>query len=131
MRARRWDSLNVNGIAVSSPGVARRNKKTAASTDVVFAGGPADLATRVAVVPWLCVTVFRRLCSEQRNLFSAASPRPAIRDADPFWINPGLAGATIVAAPPQGAQVVQASGAREPVLGRSDQPCEPHFGADG
>src|SRR2546423_3864476 len=30
------------------------------------AGGPADLATCVALVPWLCVTVFRRLCSEQR-----------------------------------------------------------------
>jgi hypothetical protein len=30
-----------------------------------FAGGSADVATRVAVVPWLCVTAFRRLCSEQ------------------------------------------------------------------
>jgi len=32
-----------------------------------FAGGPADLATYVALVPWLCDTVFRRLCSEQRS----------------------------------------------------------------
>jgi len=32
-----------------------------------FAGGPADVATPyVALVPWLCDTVFRRLCSEQR-----------------------------------------------------------------
>jgi len=34
-----------------------------------FAGGPADVAirSRIAVVPWLCVTVFRRFCSEQRG----------------------------------------------------------------
>jgi len=32
-----------------------------------FAGGPADVATLdVALVPWLCATVFRRVCSEQR-----------------------------------------------------------------
>jgi hypothetical protein len=30
-----------------------------------LAGGPADVARVLAVVPWLCVTVFRRLCSEQ------------------------------------------------------------------
>jgi len=34
-----------------------------------FAGGPADVATYVALVPWLCGTVFRRLCSEQRIEF--------------------------------------------------------------
>jgi len=37
-----------------------------------FAGGPADVATYVALVPWLCDTVFRRLCSEQRIKFFVA-----------------------------------------------------------
>jgi len=32
-----------------------------------FAGGPADVATYVALVPWLCDTAFRRFCSEQRD----------------------------------------------------------------
>src|SRR5207248_11418837 len=36
------------------------------STTSRVAGGPAVLATCVAVVPQLCVTVVRRLCSEQR-----------------------------------------------------------------
>src|SRR6266545_434487 len=29
------------------------------------AGGPADIGGETALVPWLCVTTFRRLCSEQ------------------------------------------------------------------
>src|SRR2546428_7882103 len=62
MSARRFDSLNVNGID-PTPGY---NNKPPASTHGRFAGGPADMATRVALVPWLCVAVFRRLCSEQR-----------------------------------------------------------------
>src|SRR3989454_9865140 len=62
MSARRFDSLNVNGID-PTPGY---KKKPPASTHGRFAGGPADMATRVALVPWLCVAVFRRLCSEQR-----------------------------------------------------------------
>src|ERR1700756_4822321 len=51
-------------------GLGRRSfpvaKERAASLDRIgqLAGGPADVAN--AVVPWLCVTAFRRLCSEQR-----------------------------------------------------------------
>src|SRR2546427_9385241 len=77
IRARRWDSLNVNGICVAL--LQQLGKKKDRQFDLRrFAGGPADLATRVAVVPWLCVTVFRRLCSEQHELFlrglAAAAP---------------------------------------------------------
>jgi len=43
------------------------NKKTAAAPTIVgFAGGSAGIADSSAKAPWLCVTVFRRLCSEQR-----------------------------------------------------------------
>jgi hypothetical protein len=44
------------------------NKKTAAAPTIVgFAGGSAGIADSSAKAPWLCVTVFRRLCSEQRT----------------------------------------------------------------
>jgi len=32
-----------------------------------FAGGTASVAEWSAVAPWLCVTVYRRFCSEQRE----------------------------------------------------------------
>ena len=33
------------------------------------AGGPAGVANRMfAVAPWLCVSAFRRICSEQQSL---------------------------------------------------------------
>src|SRR6266446_3686095 len=35
----------------------------------VDAGGPAGVSARAAVAPWLCVTAFRRFCSEQRSCF--------------------------------------------------------------
>ena len=41
-----------------------------------FAGGPANVAGEPAVVPWLCVTAFRRLCSEQRVVLGAARSGP-------------------------------------------------------
>src|SRR5437870_11686382 len=62
MSARRFDSLNVNGISPTP--ACKKGRQLRLAVD--FAGGPADLATKVAVVPWLCVTAFRRLCSEQR-----------------------------------------------------------------
>jgi hypothetical protein len=50
----------------------RSNLRTqrAASLDpsVEEAGGPASLATMVALAPWLCVTTFQWFCSEQRFL---------------------------------------------------------------
>jgi hypothetical protein len=52
----------------------RDTKKPPAKT--IFAGGPADIATGVAGVPWLCVTVFRRLCSESAcSLLASAAGR--------------------------------------------------------
>src|SRR5438067_1020649 len=36
------------------------------TTRVGIAGGPASVADETALAPWLCVTAFRRLCSEQR-----------------------------------------------------------------
>jgi hypothetical protein len=43
--------------------------KKAASV-MKLAGGPADVAD-FALVPWLCVTLFREVCSEQRYDFAA------------------------------------------------------------
>jgi hypothetical protein len=40
------------------------------------AGGPANVAGDPALVPWLCVTAFRRLCSEQRLILGAARSDP-------------------------------------------------------
>ena len=49
-------------------GSAYRNAEPPDSGDLAsrdrLAGGSAGMATRVAVAPWLCVTAFRRLCSE-------------------------------------------------------------------
>src|SRR5437867_4366288 len=73
-RARRWDSLNVNGICVALLQQLGQKKRPPAS---VACWRPGGLSDRVAVVPWLCVTVFRRLCSEQLSNCLAASPRPA------------------------------------------------------
>ena len=41
-------------------------RSRAARIRVRIAGGPAGVALCTAVAPWLCVTAFRRLCSEQR-----------------------------------------------------------------
>jgi len=50
-------------MAAVSPAVSERRKGRQRS----FAGGPASSGgSWPAVAPWLCVTAFRRLCSEQR-----------------------------------------------------------------
>src|SRR5207253_1226050 len=79
IRARRWDSLNVNGICVAllqQLGQKKRPPVRLAS----LRWRPGGLSDPVALVPWLCVTVFRRLCSEQHQLFlrglAAALPTP-------------------------------------------------------
>src|SRR3989449_3325495 len=78
MRARRCDSLNVNGIAPIPP-----KHERAASFDARSIrwrpGGPRE--QRLALVPWLCVTAFQRLCSEQR-ISGMAVPQQACRVCD-------------------------------------------------
>src|SRR5438132_5027060 len=76
IRARRWDSLNVNGICVAllqQLGQKKRPPVRLAS----LRWRPGGLSDLVALVPWLCVTVFRRLCSEQHQLFLRGLAAPA------------------------------------------------------
>src|SRR2546427_5527298 len=57
IRARRWDSLNVNGICVAL--LQQLGQKKNPQFDLRrFACRPAGLTTRVAVGPWLRVTRF-------------------------------------------------------------------------
>ena len=57
-----------------SPGLFRRAAPAdgSAPDDPFVAGGSADWPSSTAEVPWLCVTAFRRLCSEQRGDTSAS-----------------------------------------------------------
>src|SRR5438309_10544431 len=76
IRARRWDSLNVNGICVAllqQLGQKKRPPVRLAS----LRWRPGGLSDLVALVPWLCVTVFRRLCSEQHQLVLRGLAAPA------------------------------------------------------
>lgn len=55
-----------------------------------LAGGPADVA-RSAVVPWLCVTAFRRVCSEQRYVRSMKARDVPSLQRHPSEVNcPGI-----------------------------------------
>src|SRR5256885_15084407 len=70
-RATRLDNLKRNGMLHSFHRWFSGNKKGRRELEefLGFAGGPAGVATYVALVPWLCAAVFRRLCSEQRDQF--------------------------------------------------------------
>src|SRR5436190_7330687 len=68
-RASRLDSLNLKFILglLLTCFVGNRKGRRELEDFLGFAGGPADVATYIALVPWLCDTAFRRLCSEQRD----------------------------------------------------------------
>jgi len=73
-RASRCASLCRNVISSLCPLDQVQERRRAARIDPVgIAGGPADVASDLAVVPWLCVTAFRRFCSEQRLLQTAST----------------------------------------------------------
>ena len=79
-----------------------RQKTKADSFDRIgqLAGGPADVAN--AVVPWLCVTAFRRFCSEQRVvllLSDPAQPRPAQAGRMPHTVLPQNIAVQVVGLP--------------------------------
>src|SRR5439155_11967388 len=69
-RARRLASLNVNGIAPNLLSPARpKKRKPPVATHWSIRWWPGGHGEKLAVAPWLCVAVFRRVCSEQRLLW--------------------------------------------------------------
>ena len=57
--------------------------------EIGLAGGSADLAAFTALAPWLCVTAFRRVCSEQRMTETVISAvMAAVRPCRPYTASP-------------------------------------------
>ena len=67
MTASRFESLKVSGMVwLLLHGVKGAVKRAASIDTESIRWRPGRLRERFAEVPWLCVAVFRRVCSEQR-----------------------------------------------------------------